>query len=143
MWFVKDLADGKEFEHRMLEIATQEFPWETWESNKLIKWVDIVGSGGHTIEVKFDRLAATTWNLFIEVECNGKPSWINAYEDITIYSYWVGNSIYLFNAERLKRAIQNIKFRKIKGGDWWRVTWILIPIKVGAQLASKIINPWQ
>lgn len=143
MWFVKDLADGKEFEHRMLEIAAQEFPWETWESNKLIKWVDIVGSGGHTIEVKFDRLAATTWNLFIEVECNGKPSWINAYEDITIYSYWVGNSIYLFNAERLKRAIQTIKFRKIKGGDWWRVTWILIPTKVGAQLASKIINPWQ
>ena len=143
MWnFLNDLADGKEFEHRMLEIAAKEFPSEKWESNKLIKWVDIISSNGSSIEAKYDRMSSKTWNLFIEVECNGKPSWINAYQDLSIYAYGTEKELFLFNPERLKRGLLSPAFRRIKWWDWWRSLWILLPIRVAKQLASKTISIW-
>lgn len=143
MWFKEDLADGKEFEHQMLEIASQEFPSEKWELNTEIKWVDIISSSWKTIEVKYDKMGATTWNIFIEVECNGKPSWINAYQDIDIFTSWIWENIYMWNAERLKLALKGYPFRKLKWGDWWRVSGYLIPISIGKIIASKILRQWQ
>lgn len=42
--FLKDLNEGKEFEHRVLEIIRQNYPLEKWESNTIQKGVDIVSS---------------------------------------------------------------------------------------------------
>lgn len=144
MWqFLKDLKEGREFEHKVLEIIQKTYPSEKWERNTIERWVDIVSSEWKTVEVKFDRKALDTWNLFIEVECNGKPSWINAYDKIDVLAYIVGETIYLFNVEKLKKAIQDTNFRRVKWGDWWRVTWVLIPITIGEQLVSKKIILWQ
>lgn len=140
MGFLKDLEEGKEFEHRVLAIVRQNYPSEKWVCNPIKKWVDIVSSGGKTIEVKYDRMAQKTWNFFIEVECNGKPSWINAYDNIDVLAYWIEGVVYLFNIAKLKEAISIQKFRTIKGWDWWRVTWVLIPIPIGITISSKIIH---
>lgn len=85
-------------------------------------------------------MANDTWNLFIEVECNGKPSWINAYENMDVYAYGIKDKIFLFNTKKLRLDIENNNYRKIKGWDWWRVTWVLIPITIGDKLANKIIT---
>lgn len=138
--FVRDLKEGKEFEHTVLWLVQKYYPTESWEINKETKGVDIVSSTWKTIEVKFDRMASSTWNLFIEVECNGKPSWINAYENMDVYAYGIQNKLFLFNTKELRSAINNSNFRKVKGWDWWRVTWVLIPITIGEKLASKIIT---
>lgn len=141
MSFLGDLKEGKEFEHTVLEIVRQRYPTESWEINTEKKGVDIVSSTcNKTIEVKFDRMANDTWNLFIEVECNGKPSWINAYENMDVYAYGTKDKLFLFNTKGLRYAIDNQSFRKIKGWDWWRVTWVLIPITIGEKLANKIIT---
>lgn len=140
--FLKDLENGKEYEHKVLEIVQSLYPSETWASNTEPRWVDIVSNKGKTIEVKSDRMAMTTWNFFIEVECNGKPSWINAYSNMDVYAYVINTDVYLFNRQKLLKAIEDNNFRRVKGWDWWRVTWVLIPITVGEQLASKIIQLW-
>lgn len=139
MSFLGDLKEGKEFEHTVLEIIQQSYPTESWEINKEIKGVDIVSSSWKTIEVKFDRMASKTWNLFIEVECNGKPSWINAYENMDVYAYGTIDKLFLFNTKELRSAIETTKFRKVKGWDWWRVTWVLIPMWDWEKIASKIV----
>ena len=139
MWFVSDLKDGEEKEHLVLGIIQKEYPQEDWYKNPEKKWVDIVNSNWKTIEVKFDRMAWVTWNFFIEVECNGKPSWINAYEEILTLAYVIDPTIYLINIEILKDFIFNNSFRKVKGWDWWRVTWVLVPIAyaIDKKLISK------
>lgn len=94
---------------------TKSYPTESWEINTEEKGVDIVSSTcNKTIEVKFDRMANDTWNLFIEVECNGKPSWINAYENMDVYAYGIKDKIFLFNTKKLRLDIDNNNYRKIK-----------------------------
>ena len=140
MSFIGDLKEGKEFEHTVLEIIRNSYPTENWEINTETSGVDIVSSTWNkTIEVKFDRMASKTWNLFIEVECNGKPSWINAYENMDVYAYWVQDKLFLFNIKELRSVIETTKFRKVKGWDWWRVTWVLIPMQQWEKIASKIV----
>lgn len=141
--FLKDLNEGKEFEHRVLEIIRQNYPLEKWESNTIQKGVDIVSSWWKTIEVKYDRLASTTWNLFIEISCNWVPSWINKYTSISVLAYWIEDKLYLFNVQKLKESISSNNFRIVKGWDWYRSQWVLIPIKDWTLISSKIINLWQ
>lgn len=138
--FLEDLREGKEFEHTVLGIIRQYYPTESWEINIEKKGVDIVSSTcNKTIEVKFDRMASKTWNLFIEVECNGKPSWINAYENMDVYAYGTQDKLFLFNTKELRSAIDTTSFRRVKGWDWWRVTWVLIPMQQWEKIASKIV----
>lgn len=143
MSFVKDLKEGKEFEHTVLEIIQLHYPTENWKLNEEKKGVDIVSHKWKTVEVKFDRMATQTWNLFIEVECNNKPSWLNAYDNMDVYAYGTGDTLYLFNTRKLRSIIASTKFRKVKWWDGWRVTWVLIPITIGNEIANKIIKLWQ
>lgn len=140
MSFVKDLAEGREFEHRVIEILSTTYPLDKWESNTEKKGIDIISKWGKAVEVKYDKKAHLTWNLFIEIQCGDKQSWLYAYDKMDCYAYGTVNKLYLFNIGILKEAIATTNFRKVKWGDGWRVHWVLIPIKDAEQLASNIIN---
>lgn len=130
--FLSDLEEGKEFELSVLSILESEYPTEDWIINPERLGVDILSSTWRQVEVKYDRMGNKTWNIFIEVECNGKPSWINKYEWLDVIAYWYKKEstimLYLINATLLKSILDNPLFRKVKGWDWCRSVWILVPI---------------
>lgn len=131
--FLSDLEEGKGFELLVLDILKSEYPSEDWIINPERLGVDILSSSWRQVEVKYDRMGNKTWNIFIEVECNGKPSWINKYGwQLDVLAYWYKKEstimLYLINANILKSILHNPSFRKVKWGDWWRSVWILVPI---------------
>lgn len=142
MSFVSDLEFWKVNEKIILEKVKELYPLDEWKFSELKTEVDIVSSSWKTIECKSDRLSLTTWNVFIEVECNKVPSWIYKYSsiDVLAYSYW--NTSLLVNVNRLKNfIIENEKtLKKIKCGDGWRSVWYLIKLKEFEQLSSIIIT---
>jgi len=76
------------------------------------------------IEVKSDRMAKKTGNIYIEYECNGKASGIST-STSNIYVYYIINddkdyNMYLIPKLELKEMIEQKKYlRKVKGGDKW------------------------
>lgn len=83
----------------------------------------------------------STWNIFIEFECNGKPSWLFNYNNwINLFAYWNNKEFYLFNNNKLKKLIkqfiENKTYRVINAWDWFRVKWMIIPI---VDLLPKLI----
>lgn len=142
MSFTKDLAVWAENEHRVLWILINEFPDWNWEINNEKKWVDIISkSTWLTVECKFDRMVEKTWNIFIEIECNWKPSWIYKYSKMDVISYSYSNKTLLINREKLIKFIEENehKLRLVNWWDWWRVSWYLIPIKDVEKIISRTI----
>lgn len=89
-----------------------------------------------TLEVKTDRMAYRTGNLFVEFECRGKPSGIA----VTKASWWAFNildntkdivAILLVETGRLKQACRMAfkENRIINGGDDMAARGILLPIR--------------
>lgn len=143
MSFVNDLAFWKENEHTVLEIVQRLFPEWKWKLNIEKKWVDILSWDWKlSIECKVDRKAMTTWNVFIEIECNWKPSWIYKYDWVNVLTYSFGNIVYIINIKLLKQLIEtrNSEFKKIKCWDGWRSVGYLIPISEIRKITHKIIN---
>lgn len=102
-----------------------------------------------SIEVKRDRLALSTGNIFLEVECNGKPSGIMS----TQASYWVhlipkGDlqvAGYILQVNSLKTAISvalNEGWAKEKNwsGDGGRVKGIVISLADIGALIEEMAN---
>lgn len=81
-----------------------------------------------------------TWNIFIEFECNWKPSWIYKYNPLPLFAYWCDEYFYLFDWKRLQEIAKGLliskEYRIISWWDGWRSKWILIPIR---DLLSKQI----
>lgn len=142
MWFVKDLKEWEEYEHKVLEIIRSDFLWETWEKNQDKKWVDLISSNWTTIEVKYDRQAQSTWNVFIEVECNNSPSWIYKYDKIDYLAYTIPPYSYLVKVEELKELISLWDYRTVKWGDWWRSKGVLIPLEDYKTITIKTLKLW-
>jgi len=76
------------------------------------------------IEVKSDRMAKKTGNIYIEYMCNNKPSGIST-STSNIYVYYIINddkdyNAYIIPTLELKEMIeQKIYFKTVKGGDRW------------------------
>jgi len=142
MSFKEDLELGRENEHKVLEMIQSLFPQTQWWKNDEKKWVDIIWELWHSVECKFDRMVSKTWNVFIEVECNWKPSWIFKYERIDVISYSFDNTTLLINVEKLKNFIleNKSKIRKIKWWDGWRSVWYLIKLQDILEITSRIIR---
>ena len=76
------------------------------------------------IEVKSDRMAKKTGNIYIEYECNKKLSGISTSKS-DIYVYYIINddkdyNAYIIPTIELKKMIEHKKYlRKVKGGDKW------------------------
>lgn len=100
-----------------------------------------------SIEVKKDRKAFSTGNIFIEVECNSKPSGIMSTQAV----YWVhllpkGDSIvcgYILDVATMKVAIpklieQRIAREKNWSGDGGRVKGVVIAINDMGSLLKEM-----
>lgn len=94
-------------------------------------WINEIFKDGKLIEVKSDRLAHKTGNVYIEYECRGKPSGIAT----TTAHYWIyrveqNNIAIIIPTERLKE-ICRVYFKEGKimlGGDNNLSKGFLIPL---------------
>lgn len=143
MSFLNDLEEGRLYEIRILNFLTKSYPIMRLVKNPSSLGVDLVSEYWTNVEVKFDRRMDTTWNIFIEYECNGKPSGIFKYDYIHFFAYWNNNRFYLFNWNKLKKDISRLiktnEYRLVTWWDGWRVKWILIPEKdlIPKQIAAR------
>jgi len=94
-------------------------------------WVKELFSDGFKIEVKSDRMAHKTGNIYIEVYSRGKESGIST----TIAHYWIyrintNDTAILISTKRLKELVKLFhKGKFTKGGDNNTSLGVLIPIK--------------
>jgi hypothetical protein len=106
--FDLDLKDGLQAEDRLREILL----------NK-------------KIEVKSDKQAWKTGNIFVEDSCSGKPSGISTTE-AEFWAYELRqNTFYLVPIERLRELFKEaVRHGKRKaGGDFNRSSGVLIPLE--------------
>jgi hypothetical protein len=96
-------------------------------------WVKELFSDGTKIEVKFDRMAHLTGNLFVEVYSRGKASGIST----TKANYWIfriqeKSYALIVNTEKLKELCRIVHQTDglIRGGDNNTSYGVLIPIKL-------------
>ena len=101
-------------------------------------WADMVFNSGKKIEVKFDRMAHTTGNIFIEYMSRGKNSGISTTEaDYWIYKIDKTGAAIILDVfklkEKLREYYKNGLYLK-DGGDNNTSKGFLIPI-------TEIIKP--
>ena len=95
------------------------------------------GKTDATVEVKTDRRARETGNVFIETSCSGKPSGITA----SPATHWVvdtcGEGVYLLPTAALRRLVEG-STRSVTGGDGGRARGILVAICGLRAVSSRI-----
>lgn len=120
--FKEDLKEWKkaerEFASRLMRWDVVDIQFSQWE----FPWRDIKATFNicgklveRTYEVKEDRQADTTWNVWIEYMYKWKPSWIyTSNADYIVYKIWD----MFYYADRLKFIIE---LNKIVKQDivWW------------------------
>ena len=130
MGFKNDLKEGKDYEAIVMGWLNKTFALSMKENDNKTG-VDLV-SDNLAIEVKYDRQFRTTWNLFIEYLCSWKPSGIFKDDDTKLFIYGDLTSAYIFDIEILREftnaSLSSKEYRLVKGWDWWRVSWLLLPI---------------
>lgn len=96
-------------------------------------WVKELFSDGTKVEVKFDRMAHLTGNLFVEVYSRGKESGIST----TKANYWIfriqdKSYALIVNTEKLKELCRIVHQTDglVRGGDNNTSYGVLIPIKL-------------
>jgi hypothetical protein len=96
-------------------------------------WVKELFSDGTKVEVKFDRMAHLTGNLFVEVYSRGKASGIST----TKANYWIfriqeKSYALIVNTEKLKELCRIVHQTDglVRGGDNNTSYGVLIPIKL-------------
>lgn len=132
------MKEGNTYEARVLSFLAKSYPNMKLAKNPSRLGIDIISPYWANVEVKFDRMMDTTWNIYIEYECNWKPSWIYKYSFLHLFAYWNNSYFYLFSWNKLQKIvrgfIQSKEYRIVKWGDGWRSWGILIPI---SELISK------
>jgi hypothetical protein len=152
--FRRDLKVGLEYEERALNYFDydsvemskgnfKEYDFKYEKNNECVK-----------VEVKSDRLSSKTGNFFIEFECRGKPSGLNA----TTADYWcyfvlhyepgnianiVSYDCYIIPTDELKNLVKGC--RVVNGGDDYLSKGYLLKIKdcskyLSHPLSKKALN---
>jgi hypothetical protein len=127
--FISDLKYGIQGEKDVIELICKGKEKPIVEHNftkRNSDWDFIID--GVSYEVKRDRMANKTGNIAVEVMCGGKLSGLSTSKA----DYWIFNldkmdKIIIINKEDLFLLIKDKK--KIKGGDKWKVTLYILPIK--------------
>lgn len=136
MAFLNDLSVGREFEKDVMDWFNSTLLMEV-EWNKDKKGIDLL-HWDLSIEVKYDRLMRTTWNLFLEFECNKVPSWVFKDEGAVLLAYWDYLWVLIFDILRLREEFPSLidRFKVVNWGDWYRSRWLLLPIEEARKLAK-------
>ena len=137
--FASDLEFGKKYEKEAIRLIAK--PEDTIElaPKGCFKPYDFKVNG-IAYEVKSDRYAHRTNHIFVEYECNGKPSGLTS----TTAEFWVyfvvkpsGNyDAHLIDVAVLKTKSKGV--RAVSGGDGGRVRGYLVPIP---SLKSSLLLP--
>lgn len=93
-------------------------------------WVRELFTGGHKVEVKCDRMAHKTGNIFIEVYSRGKKSGISTTEaDYWVYVIQEREVMLLIPVEHLRDLCRKFHEQNgfVKGGDNNTSLGVLIP----------------
>lgn len=111
---------------------SNDFHFDLEFGEKAETWVKEIFSEGGKVEVKYDRIAHKTGNIYVEISSRGVKSGIST----TKASYWVfiidKKSYGIFiNTKRLKDICKEVyqKYGYTKGGDNDTSLGVLIPIK--------------
>lgn len=141
MSFVSDLKVGRGYEEVIKETLNKVFNLGLI-NNPNNRGIDLVSESiEFEVEIKFDRQWRTTWNIFIEYECNKKPSWIKKYwSNNFLFVYWDNEDAYIFDWQTLSKKVDEfVKTKQYKLVNWWdgwRVKGVLIPIKDLEEIAQ-------
>jgi hypothetical protein len=91
-------------------------------------WVKSLFTGAFSVEVKSDRRALATGNLYIEVYSRSKPSGIST-TDADYWIFCIGDITLCIKTDKLKEIVKNnYNGRLVKGGDNDTSRGVLIPI---------------
>ena len=80
-----------------------------------------------TIEVKYDKQAHITGNVFVEYESRNKPSGISITE-ADYYCFVIVENLHLIKTELLKEKLKKYWKNQILGGDSNTSKGILLPV---------------
>lgn len=88
--------------------------------------LDIIQSGNGLVEVKSDKQAQRTGNIFVEVEYRGQPSGLSTTE-AEFWAYEVDDDVFvLMRVDRL-RKLASVR-RRLPGGDHDMSVGVLLPL---------------
>ena len=112
---------------------SNDFHFDLEFGEKAETWVKEIFSEGGKVEVKYDRIAHLTGNLFVEVYSRGKESGIST----TKANYWIfkiqeKSYALIVNTEKLKELCRIVHQTDglVRGGDNNTSYGVLIPIKL-------------
>jgi hypothetical protein len=99
-------------------------------AEKAEDWVNQLFSGGYKLEIKSDRLAHKTGNVFIEIFSRGKPSGLSTTEaDYWVYRIDECDTAIIVKTNTLKEIVkEHFNGTYILGGDDYTSKGVLIPI---------------
>ena len=137
MTFNSDLKFARLYENLLLNYIHEDFEEaEFCPDNSLFNEWDVKVSKGNYVckyEVKADRWANKTGNIFIEYENNNRPSGISTTQ-ADIYAYFVVKNsndadCYLIPVKFIRTLIESGDYKKItQCGDGMRVKGFLMPL---------------
>jgi hypothetical protein len=139
--FASDLLFGKVYEDEAIRLMKQQLLLD--EANAVLERP--VGKfssydfslGGVQYEVKADRYAHRTQCMFLEYECNGRPSGVS----VTTASFWMyfvvkGSAFEVYKIP-VSELTKDKSIRSVSGGDGGRVRGYIIPLSCFAQYKLK------
>jgi len=141
MGFLNDLKRGEEGEDFIIQKLQELYGGVAVKSGGAKGWDFSLTNKGWSIrfECKSDFYAAKSKNLFVEVECNNKPSGLTS----TTAGRWAyllpENCIYIFEPAKMLEWLK-VNGRPIGGGDGGRAKGFLVKVSVvdGLEFVKKI-----
>ena len=141
MGFYNDLKEWEEYERIVSEAIYKEY-WIKLDKNPNKKEVDLLHEL-FDVEVKFDKMANKTWNLYIEIGCSWADSWLFK-SNFDIYIHWTEDKFFIFKAKDLRKLvldwIEDGKFKVTNWGDWFRSKGLLLPLDSAEEYSIKTIS---
>ena len=78
-----------------------------------------------TYEVKCDRQADKTWNVFFEIRYNWNASWLFT-SKADYFVQFANGKCYIQEMGELILRLMNVNKKEMKGWDWWKTLWWLV-----------------
>lgn len=117
MTFIRDLKAGQTAEEEFVELLQSyglRAGRNTATNQREMALYDVWDENYQTYEIKLDRRAEETGNIYFEHEC---LSHSNAH--FIVYKVDVDNKFYIIDRESLLSHIHNPKYKVVSGGDKW------------------------